>query len=540
MNILVQHIRRVGLLAAALSLTALIAFHIPHAAAEPANLGSGATLASGGKLISPDGQYALIMQTDGNLVDYSWPRALWASNTANHSGAYLAMQSDGNLVVYAPGGVALWASNTAGHSGAYLVLQNDANMIIRGADGSVLWASGAVDTRLDAGQRLNPGWQFQSVDRNYTLVMQTDGNLVLYNRSGPVWATGTNKAGSEVEMQSDGNLVVYAPGHIATWATGTFHQNSALVAQTDGNFVLYAPGSVAVWATNTNTVKPAVPSNLPSTLTGCPTMQQGSSGACVLLLQQYLNGAGAGPSLTADGVFGPITRQAVVNYQTSRGLTVDGIAGPQTLQALANHKSPTSSPSTHNYPASFNPQAAAQWATQNALTSIPVPQSAAQFLESLVGYDSKEPCTAFVSWAIAHGGMPQDADWFPYWDSPSTQHSTFLYISSNTPVPAWYAANNFMSRFTNKGWGLQRLMYPGTNVYPIAVGDVVYYQWYGTPSNPHLAIVTSIVNGQVKVTDQGGVTLYPSSINRPLYINHSGNDLRQIYPNMKVYVLHWQ
>ena len=35
-----------------------------------------------------------------------------------------------------------------------------------------------------------------------------------------------------------------------------------------------------------------------------------------------------------NGVYGPTTRQAVVNYQTSRGLAVDGVAGPVTRQRL--------------------------------------------------------------------------------------------------------------------------------------------------------------------------------------------------------------
>ena len=35
-----------------------------------------------------------------------------------------------------------------------------------------------------------------------------------------------------------------------------------------------------------------------------------------------------------DGIFGPLTNQAVRNFQRDYGLQVDGIVGPQTLQAL--------------------------------------------------------------------------------------------------------------------------------------------------------------------------------------------------------------
>lgn len=45
-------------------------------------------------------------------------------------------------------------------------------------------------------------------------------------------------------------------------------------------------------------------------------------------LQQRLGG------LSADGVFGPLTRGAVVSFQSGRGLVADGIVGPITWGAL--------------------------------------------------------------------------------------------------------------------------------------------------------------------------------------------------------------
>lgn len=42
-----------------------------------------------------------------------------------------------------------------------------------------------------------------------------------------------------------------------------------------------------------------------------------------------------GFALGIDGVFGPQTRDAVAEFQESRGLQADGIVGPITLRALA-------------------------------------------------------------------------------------------------------------------------------------------------------------------------------------------------------------
>jgi peptidoglycan hydrolase-like protein with peptidoglycan-binding domain len=55
--------------------------------------------------------------------------------------------------------------------------------------------------------------------------------------------------------------------------------------------------------------------------------QQGGAATTTQAVQQALG-------VTADGVYGSQTRQAVMAFQRAHGLLVDGIAGPQTLAAL--------------------------------------------------------------------------------------------------------------------------------------------------------------------------------------------------------------
>ena len=113
-------------------------------------------------------------------------------------------------------------------------------------------AAPASPDTLYPGQQLDPGSQLSSADGRYTLVMQTDGNLVEYVADQPVWASGTYDPGSVLQAQADGNVVIYGPGHVAVWATNTDQPGSVLVVQDDGNIVVYAPGHTPVWATGTN------------------------------------------------------------------------------------------------------------------------------------------------------------------------------------------------------------------------------------------------------------------------------------------------
>jgi peptidoglycan hydrolase-like protein with peptidoglycan-binding domain len=64
-------------------------------------------------------------------------------------------------------------------------------------------------------------------------------------------------------------------------------------------------------------------------------LQQGDEGDAVASLQQRLVTLGYYQG-SVDGVFGPQTEAALIEFQRSQGLNADGIAGSQTLAALSN------------------------------------------------------------------------------------------------------------------------------------------------------------------------------------------------------------
>src|SRR5688572_9141641 len=77
--------------------------------------------------------------------------------------------------------------------------------------------------RLNSNQRLDKGQKLEVAGKGH-LIMQTDGNLVVYDAANaPKWATGTQgKAVTHVIMQTDGNLVIYN-NTTPVWASDTWN-----------------------------------------------------------------------------------------------------------------------------------------------------------------------------------------------------------------------------------------------------------------------------------------------------------------------------
>lgn len=66
---------------------------------------------------------------------------------------------------------------------------------------------------------------------------------------------------------------------------------------------------------------------------GYPLIKEGNRGVYVLIAQDDLNTLGYTTG-GLDGIFGPKTKEAVRQYQQSRGLSVDGIIGCNTWRSL--------------------------------------------------------------------------------------------------------------------------------------------------------------------------------------------------------------
>jgi hypothetical protein len=117
--------------------------------------------------------------------------------------------------------------------------------------------------RLALGQNLLTDHYLRSANGQYLLLMQGDGNLVLYRSNGQaVWATGTNGSGpGSVNFQADGNVVLYRSNGQAAWATATDGYatpgfSGRFQLQDDGILVLWWGGK-AIWKSNGGLLVPS-------------------------------------------------------------------------------------------------------------------------------------------------------------------------------------------------------------------------------------------------------------------------------------------
>lgn len=233
----------------------------PPAKGSPGNIYIGSDHLSGGGILYPnryilssDDRFLLILQGDGNLVEYGpGYQVVWSSGTGGQSVAYATLQaSDGNFVLYSPSGSVVWSTGTGGQGATKAVIQSDGAFALVNSSGTQVWSNGhggqlsgltAVGSnQLAAGSNLTANHYLQSSDGRYSLVMQSDGNLVLYGPAYQVlWATYTSgtSASYATLQQSDGNFVLYDGNGNAVWNWGTSGSGATkAVVQADGNFVL--------------------------------------------------------------------------------------------------------------------------------------------------------------------------------------------------------------------------------------------------------------------------------------------------------------
>ncbi|MCP4439180.1 MAG: hypothetical protein GY810_09580 [Aureispira sp.] len=132
---------------------------------------------------------------------------------------------------------------------------------------NILYTELATTNTLEMPNALAVNDKLVSTNGKYTLLMQTDCNLVIYEGAGyskPIWATNTDNGRvdakkAQVIMQADGHFVLYNEASTPTWASGThasvdskFNQTDwkpvKAVLKDDGALVLISATGKEVWS----------------------------------------------------------------------------------------------------------------------------------------------------------------------------------------------------------------------------------------------------------------------------------------------------
>lgn len=283
-------------------------------ASGTATLTAGQTLQPNQFLTSSNRWYKAVMQEDGNFVVYNKAlKAVWSTLTYGKGLSTFKYQADGNLVVYDAFNRPTWNSNTQNQAAisalTFIKLIPDSypkgdqdSLQLVAAPNFPAGTSSLVSTAAPRSRELWPGESLTSPNGWYQLLMQRDGNLVVYNKANTaVWSTGGGQPCKAV-FQEDGNLVLYRYSDgAAVWNAGSYLQPTSftptanfptggtgtilagdssaskitigqnlyspngwyrLTMQADGNLVLYSKGTIftgppsqnyniAVWSTNT-------------------------------------------------------------------------------------------------------------------------------------------------------------------------------------------------------------------------------------------------------------------------------------------------
>jgi hypothetical protein len=120
---------------------------------------------------------------------------------------------------------------------------------------------GSDYTTIAGGSILNPEQSWSSPNGRFVLKYQNDGNLVLYDNGGAVWAINCwpdcNSTGFQgnafqpagyLTMQTDGNLVVYNSSAAPVWHASTFGNPGAyLTIWDDGSLFVYRSDGDLLW-----------------------------------------------------------------------------------------------------------------------------------------------------------------------------------------------------------------------------------------------------------------------------------------------------
>ncbi len=216
----------------------------------------------------PPEQADAVGDAEGGVAGQLWPgrRLRVGARLASRGGAYaLQLRADGDCLLAdlrAPGADPLWSSGTRGEA-THLVMQLDGNVVIYTADGSAVWASGTEgrpgaylevtdDGALVIGDGRDDFWR--APDRPPVPSPAHPGRLTGGDVLSPGDVLISPSGASRLDLAATGDLRVRAGGDAPAtlWSADHGRPVASTAMQADGNLVLYDSDAQALWASHTD------------------------------------------------------------------------------------------------------------------------------------------------------------------------------------------------------------------------------------------------------------------------------------------------
>ena len=222
---------------------------IPSPPSAFTTVGDGVVLRVGQKRLSPHGQFALSVSSEGklNYHEVGGP-VMWVAPVAAGPNASASFRS-GVLALRSAAGTVVWSTNTSATSGALHLNANGSLTLAEGA--RALFTTPTTLTTMRTGALLRPGWYVSSPDGRCRLLQRTTGELTLFGADQQVlWRDGRHVGGVATELRPDGNLVTATTSGAVVWSSAVPAQpHDELRVTNQGGVSISTTSHSVVWAT---------------------------------------------------------------------------------------------------------------------------------------------------------------------------------------------------------------------------------------------------------------------------------------------------
>jgi len=212
------------------------------------------TFQLGYSMISEDQQYKATFGYDSNLriVEVATSLVKWQSYTTGRNARNITLSNDGRLIMYNADGDVVWANLDVPSPSIRLVMENQGILATYEMSTQRLNWMAPIFQSVSSGFVFRSGYYLESPNQQYRFVCEfantTLPPLVVWNMTSEtiIWQVDTKVKGAvddTIVLQTDGNLVLYDAKGTMKWASFSEKTGLATLSMQDDGFVVLSKKS---------------------------------------------------------------------------------------------------------------------------------------------------------------------------------------------------------------------------------------------------------------------------------------------------------